>query len=34
MPSQPGHYGVKLGFFSKKGQTGEVINLEFDVEGQ
>jgi len=34
MPSQPGHFAVKLGFFSKKGQTGEVLNLEFDVEGQ
>ena len=33
MPSQPGKYQIKLGFFSKKGQTGEVLNLEFDVEG-
>lgn len=31
MPSQPGHYAIKLGFFGKKGQTGEVLNLEFDV---
>lgn len=31
MPSQPGHYAIKLGFFGKKGQTGEVLHLEFDV---
>lgn len=32
MPSEPGHYQIKLGFFSRKGLTGEVLNLEFDVE--
>ena len=31
MPSQPGSYSIQLGFFSKKGQTGEVLDLNFNV---
>ena len=31
MPSQPGQYEIKLGFFSKKGQTGETLSLKFNV---